>query len=69
MITKRYLTAFLVFLFSLGGFAQQQVPLKKMQEVYEKIKTPYKYGLVMHRQPISIRLTVQVYSEKVINGT
>ena len=47
MIIKRHLTAFLTLLISLGGFAQQQVPQNKMEEIYEKIKTPYKYGLVI----------------------
>ncbi len=47
MIIKRHFTAFLTLLISLGGFAQQQVSQNKMEEIYEKIKTPYKYGLVI----------------------
>ena len=37
-----------IFLFPLLGFAQTNpVPALKMQQVYDEIKTPYKYGLVM----------------------
>ena len=37
-----------IFLFPLFVFAQTNpVPAFKMQQVYEEIKTPYKYGLVM----------------------
>jgi len=47
MITKHPLIVLLLLCLSLSGFAQQPVPQQKMQEVYEKVKTPYKYGLVI----------------------
>ena len=37
----------LFFFLSLGGFAQQQVSEAKMKDIYEQVKTPYKYGLVI----------------------
>lgn len=45
-------TSLLLFIFAMATnvFAQankNEVPASKMQEIYEEIKTPYKYGLVM----------------------
>lgn len=40
----------LLIVFSLTtvyGYAQKPVPAEKMKSVYEEVKTPYKYGLVM----------------------
>ncbi len=47
MRLKYTLLVLLLSCFSFGGFAQQQVSQKKMQEIYEQVKTPYKYGLVV----------------------
>lgn len=41
----------LLFILSAGNlFAQAEVPKSKMEEVYEEIKTPYKYGMVIAPQ-------------------
>ena len=36
--------------FALALHAQQEVPQKKMQEIYEQVRTPFKYGLVLAPQ-------------------
>ena len=50
---KIILTAFLIFLTSLGYKASssgKSVPPSRMEEVYEEVKTPHKYGLVIAPQ-------------------
>lgn len=37
----------LMLLLSFSGFSQRRVSAEKMQMVYETVKTPYKYGLVV----------------------
>ena len=47
---KRGLLILLVTAFAMGVFAQSEVnkvPESKMKAIYEEVKTPYKYGLVM----------------------
>lgn len=34
-------------LFSLGVYAQREVPQSRMEQIYEEAKTPYKYGLAV----------------------
>jgi len=46
--SEKFSLCFLALLFPLLVFAQTNpVPALKMQQVYDEIKTPYKYGLVM----------------------
>ncbi|MBD0286747.1 MAG: glycosylase, partial [Flavisolibacter sp.] len=50
MTIKRPLALLLILFFSFTAFTQsdkKKVPDSKMQEIYQEIKTPYKYGLVM----------------------
>src|SRR5215208_5976035 len=50
MRNKRTTIFFLLVFFSALSFAQGQkkiVPANKMKEIYEEVKTPYKYGLIM----------------------
>lgn len=34
-------------LFTLGTYAQREVPQSRMEQIYEEAKTPYKYGLAV----------------------
>lgn len=44
---KRVLLSFSLFLASLLAYAQHAVPQAVMENIYQEIKTPYKYGLVL----------------------
>ena len=47
-IIKKYWLLFFCFHFILpGGQAQQQVPDSMMQLIYDEVKTPFKYGMVL----------------------
>ena len=44
---KKQLIALGLTLFSLMTFAQREVSQERMADIYEEVKTPYKYGLVL----------------------
>jgi Predicted glycosylase len=44
---KKTIALFSIQLFMAAALAQTQVPPATMQKIYEEIKTPYKYGLVV----------------------
>lgn len=44
---KHILSSFLLIFLSISLFAQREVTQQKMSEIYEKVKTPYKYGMVV----------------------
>ena len=44
---KKILTALITFLCVAGGFAADTIPLTTMQRIYDEVRTPYKYGLVV----------------------
>ena len=43
---KYILTVFLSFVSVLGGFAAE-IPVSVMQRIYQEVRTPYKYGMVV----------------------
>jgi hypothetical protein len=60
----------LVFLGVLIAFVgQSQVPQSVMQQVYNEVKTPFKYGLVVAPTAESKKLIVHLFSAKAIAGT
>jgi predicted GH43/DUF377 family glycosyl hydrolase len=44
---KKYLLIVATLFFGSAGAQERTVPGKKMQEIYNEVKTPYKYGLVV----------------------
>ena len=44
---KRKVSFYLIYLFLLQNATAQTVSPERMQQVYEEVKTPYKYGLIV----------------------
>ena len=44
---KKILTTLVTFLSVVGGFAADIIPQTTMQRIYQEVRTPYKYGLVV----------------------
>ena len=51
---KYILTVFLSFVSVLGGFAAE-IPVSVMQRIYQEVRTPYKYGMVVAPTSITVR--------------
>jgi hypothetical protein len=47
----------------------QVVPENVMQKIYDEVKTPYKYGLVMVPPDDSKKMDARPFSGKTTNGT
>lgn len=50
-------------------YAQQEVPVAVMQQIYAEIKTPYKYGLVVTPKTTQKKSTAPPFSAKATTGT
>jgi hypothetical protein len=55
--------------FALALHAQREVPQKKMQEIYEQVRTPFKYGLVLAPQTNNYKMDCPRYFATATNGT
>ncbi|MCH5687154.1 hypothetical protein LWM68_24500 [Niabella sp. W65] len=57
----------------MAGLLHAQQPLKvseaEMQKVYDEVKTPYKYGLVLLPPDTGKRLTVPLFTNRATPGT
>ena len=47
MRNKKWAIALVMFLSVVGGFAADIIPQSDMQRIYQEVRTPYKYGLVV----------------------
>jgi outer membrane lipoprotein-sorting protein len=68
---KKILACFwllLCFVNALAQSALQVVSPSIMQSIYTKIKTPYKYGLVVVPKKNPRKLTAPLYLKKMANG-
>jgi hypothetical protein len=47
MLRRTLCAMFICYLLSLPAFAQEQIHQETMQQIFEEVQTPYKYGLVL----------------------
>lgn len=65
---KKLLLAVFSITATFSLYAQREVPQERMEQIYEEVKTPYKYGLAVARQTIIIRLIVLPFFARETSG-